>query len=82
MPEIKKIPVTSSNIEAIGYDYDEAAKTSPVTATLRVWFKNGTAYDYAKVPQSVFMELEKAKSVGSYFAANIKGKYSFVKVNT
>ena len=70
MPEIQKLPVNSSNIEAIGYD--------ETTLTLRVWFKNG-AYDYENVPPAEFENLKLAKSPGSIFASNIKGKYTFKK---
>lgn len=72
MIQIEKKPVTSSNIEAIGYDEE--------TQTLRVWFKNGGAYDYDKVPKEEFEALQNASSVGSYFASNIKGKYAYKKV--
>jgi len=71
MLDIEKVPVTSSNIEAIGYDEE--------TMTLRIWFKNG-AYDYENVPPADFENLKLAKSPGSIFASNIKGKYSFKKV--
>lgn len=79
MLNIEKVPVTSSNIEAIGFDFETARVNSPQYATLRVWFKNG-AYDYEKVPHSVFEEFKNSKSIGSYFASNIKGKYTFKKI--
>jgi len=69
---IEKVPVTSSNIEAIGYDEE--------TQTLRIWFKVGTVYDYEKVELRIFVIMQTAPSVGNYFANNIKGKYSFKKL--
>lgn len=73
MADIEKFPVTSSNIGAIGYDEK--------TETLKVWFKFGGIYEYAKVPAQEYRILKAHVSVGSYFASNIKGKYSFIKVN-
>jgi len=80
MIEIEKIAVVSSNIEGIGFKEDETAAEDISLGTLRVWFKNGSAYDYDKVPKSEFEALKNAQSVGSHFAANIKGKYEYKKV--
>lgn len=65
------IPVTSSNLESVGYD--------PVTATLRICFHSGT-YDYYEVPESVYNGLMSAASKGSYHAAHIKNSYRYVKI--
>lgn len=65
-------PVTSTNIEAIGYDES--------SQTLQVEFKNGATYQYFDVPEQVFDSLRDADSVGAYLAANIKGTYRFSKV--
>lgn len=70
--EIEKDYVSSSNLEAIGYDED--------TETLRVWFLNGTAYDYSGVGLMEYEALRDAPSVGSYLARNIKGQYPYEKV--
>lgn len=78
MAEIKKIPVNSSNIESIGFEED--LNTSPPAGTLRIWFKSGGAYDYDKVEVREFEALQNAKSIDSYFASNIKGKYAYKKV--
>jgi len=72
MINIEKQPVTSSNIEAIGYDEE--------TETLRIWFKAGSVYDYEKVPAQDLRILKAHESVGSAFATHIKGKYSFIKL--
>ena len=37
------------------------------------------AYEYQKVPESVYKELMAAESKGTFFAKNIKGKFDFVK---
>lgn len=69
---MEKIPVTSSNIESIGYDGD--------SSTLEIEFKNGATYQYFDVPENVFTELRDADSVGGYLAARIKGTYRYSKV--
>lgn len=66
-------PVKSSQISYIGYDEDNNE--------LYVTFSNDTTYKYSDVPKEVYNELSKAKSVGKYFAQNIKNKYSTIKVN-
>ena len=69
---MKKTPVTSSNVESIGYDED--------SSTLEIEFKNGATYQYFDVPENVFNELRNANSVGEYLAASIKGSYRYSKV--
>jgi hypothetical protein len=71
--DIDKIYVSSSNVEAIGYDED--------TETLRVWFLNGSVYDYSGVGIMEFEALREAPSVGSYLARNIKGQYPYEKIS-
>lgn len=70
--EIEKEHVSSSNIEAVGYDEE--------TETLRVWFLNGSAYDYSGVGRMEYEALKAAPSVGSYLHQNIKGQYPYSKV--
>ena len=70
--EIEKVHVSSSNVEAVGYDQD--------SQTLRIWFLNGSVYDYSGVGQMEFDALRDAPSVGSYLARNIKGSYPYDKV--
>jgi hypothetical protein len=63
----------SSNIAAVGYD--------SATSELYVTFVNsGRTYKYLDVPPGEFGMLERADSVGSYFANNIKGQYKTVPV--
>ena len=70
---IEMIMVTSSNIEAIGYD--------PDVMELRVRFlQSGATYSYAGVPDWVFDEFRYADSIGSYFNRNIKGSYNYTTV--
>lgn len=67
-----RVPVSSSNVESIGYD--------EATSTLEIEFKNGATYQYFDVPLHVFSELQNAGSVGAYLASNIKGHYRYSRV--
>jgi len=67
-----RTPVTSSNIMSVGYDVR--------TLTLEVEFNNGTVYQYFDVPETVYLELMQASSVGKYLHANIKNVYRYVKI--
>jgi KTSC domain len=49
--------------------------------TLRVWFVSGIAYDYKKIPEAVYNKLITASSKGKFLNEEIKGKYSYEKVN-
>lgn len=72
MAGIQMIPVSSSNVESIGYD--------EATQTLRIRFLNGSEYDYRNVPIVEFDALKNAPSVGSYLNHNIKNAYPFEKI--
>jgi hypothetical protein len=69
---MEMIPVTSSNLAAVGYDYE--------TSTLRIQFLKSGTYDYHGVPSEVYEGLIGAASKGSYFDQFIKkGGYSYSK---
>lgn len=65
---MQMISVTSSNLEAVGYDRS--------TGTLRIRFHNAT-YDYHNVPESIYNGLMSASSKGEYHAAHIKNSYRY-----
>jgi hypothetical protein len=67
-----RIPVSSSNIESIGYDVS--------SETLEVEFKTQSIYQYSNVPQFMHEQLMQAPSVGAFFNANIKNAYACAKV--
>jgi hypothetical protein len=69
---MERTPVTSSVIRSIGYDSD--------SQTLELEFNYGPVYQYAGVPQSEHEGIVNADSKGTYFNANIKGCYPFVKL--
>jgi hypothetical protein len=65
MPEM--VPVTSSNLKAVGYDAD--------AKELHVQFKNGGHYSYAGVPPEKHRALMAAASKGAHLHAHIKGQH-------
>lgn len=72
MEEFEMIPVSSSNVESIGYNES--------SQTLRIRFLNGAIYDYKNVPVFEFEQLKVAPSVGSYLHRNIKGAYAYERI--
>jgi hypothetical protein len=65
MTTIEWTAVRSRAIAAVGYD----------GRTLSIEFTSGRVYDHPNVPPSVYRELMRASSKGSYYNANIRGKY-------
>ncbi len=63
--DFEMIPVTSSQIESLGY--------SDVSRQLRIQFLKGGLYSYDNVSQEEFDALVAAPSVGSLFQRTIKG---------
>lgn len=70
--QIPVSPVRSSNVVAIGHD--------AASKTLRVKFQSGT-YDYAGVESAMYSECMRAKSIGSFIASQIKGKYKATRID-
>jgi hypothetical protein len=65
-------PVTSSNLDSVGYDY--------LSGTLYVSFKSGSMYSYDNVEKDVYNNLLEASSKGSYFYWNIRMSYNYTKI--
>lgn len=65
-------PVTSSNLDAVGYDAQ--------SQILRIQFKSSGTYDYFAVPARIYQGLMSAASLGGYHAANIKHAFRYQKV--
>jgi hypothetical protein len=65
--------VTSSNLQAIGYD--EQSKT------LRILFLGGAVYDYFNVPVSLHRSLMTSHSKGHFFQEHVVGQFRYEKVN-
>jgi hypothetical protein len=69
---MERSPVSSSNIESVGYDAD--------SSTLEVEFKKGGVYQYYDVPGHVYEDFISAESLGSYLHHSIKGVFSVSRV--
>lgn len=68
---VELTPVTSSTIEAFGYD--------PALSELYVQFKSGAVYTYTNVESETYSSLCEAESFGKFLNANIKGHYEYIK---
>ncbi|MDD2636063.1 MAG: KTSC domain-containing protein [Bacteroidales bacterium] len=68
----KSTQVESTLINKIKYNAEKM--------TLIVAFSNGSQYEYKKISQSVYSELEKAESKGKYFHDKIRDKYRYEKI--
>lgn len=66
------IPVSSSNIESIGYDEQNGL--------VYVRFLNGSLYVYKGVPLHEFENLRDAPSLGSYLHRNYKNVYPYERI--
>jgi len=69
---MQMIPVSSSNLCAVGYD---GAKQ-----TLVIRFHHGGTYSYFGVPQNVFDGLLSSGSKGSYHANYIKNTFPVQRI--
>ena len=69
---IKRQPVESSVLAAVGYD---AAKR-----TLEIEFHSGAIYRYLEVPEEIHRRLLAAESKGHFFCAAIRDKFRSERV--
>lgn len=69
---MQRTPVTSSDIQSIGYD--------TATRTLEVEFHSGGIYQYFNVPASEYQAFMAAGSHGQYFHQYIKNTYGWQQV--
>lgn len=61
--------VESSTLTTVAYDCDNQV--------LRLEFRSRAVYHYFGVPPSVHLDLMAAKSKGSYFNRNIRGRFPY-----
>lgn len=61
--------VRSSVLVSVGYDRD--------TRVLETELESGRVYRYFDVPESVFLELMAADSLGTYYNLNIRNGYRY-----
>lgn len=69
---MERVPVSSSNIESVGYDKD--------TKTLEVAFHSGSVYQYLNVEPEIYSNMLTASSVGKYFNESVKDVYGYTKL--
>lgn len=67
-----EVDVQSTNILKAGYNTE--------TQSLTITFKNGTIYEYAKVPWQVFTKFRASESQGKFFSQYIKTIYTYKKL--
>lgn len=67
----KKFP-DSTNVFCVEYDFPEKVLT--------VEFANGGIYEYREVPVEVWRNIQRADSAGKVIAAEVRGKFTSVKV--
>lgn len=72
MNNIEMRPVSSSNVDSLGYDEQNQIAY--------VRFLNGSLYIYKGVPQHEFDNLFNAPSVGSYLHRNFKNVYPYERI--
>ena len=71
-PEIKRKPVESSVLAAVGYDAGKRL--------LEIEFHSGAIYRYLEVPEEIHRRLLAAESKGHFFGANIRDKFRCERV--
>jgi hypothetical protein len=64
--------IDSSNLVKTEYDTE--------TQSMIAEFKNGTKYEYEKVPHRVYTEFRLSESQGKYFSSNISKTYKYKKI--
>lgn len=69
---MKLTPVKSSMLRAVGYDRK--------VQELEVVFNSGDAYRYEKVPLSIYSDLLKAKSIGTYMQEHIIDVFPYYRL--
>jgi hypothetical protein len=66
---VKRVPVSSSSVAALGYDRS--------SSVLEVEFTSGRAYRYFDVPEIVYHGLVRARSIGQFLNERIRDRYRF-----
>ena len=55
-------------------------KYDDTKSVLRVFFVSGSVYDYFRVPETIYEEMQQSASKGTFLNLRIKGTYPFKKV--
>lgn len=70
---MRPAPKQSTNVQEIGY--------CPVQKKLAIRFANGKLYHYDSVPDDIFEDLQKAESIGSFLAKNVRGQFNHTLID-
>ena len=70
---LSNVPVSSSAINQMLYDYDDARETG--LGQLIVTFKDDKTYEWPQFPYTLLNEWTSAGSLGTYFNLYIRGRY-------
>lgn len=54
----------------------------PENRILQVLFVSGLCYEYLQVPEELYLAMKASRAKGIYFNENIKGKFSFKKMES
>jgi hypothetical protein len=69
---MQRVFVESTMLGSAGHDAQ--------STVLELQFRNGAVYQYFLVPPRIYRDLLQADSKGGYFNQNIRGKYSYQRV--
>lgn len=58
----------------------ERVRALPLPGGFRVHFHSGDVYE-VDAPRDVYLKLRRARSVGTFYNSNVRGKYPTRKVN-
>jgi hypothetical protein len=73
---MERIKTAGRSKQVRSYGYDKAAQV------LEIEFSSGGIYDYAGVPESIYLEFIKAESLGSFIANRIRGAFEYTRLHT
>lgn len=69
---MNRTPVDSSALVSVGYDRDNLL--------LETELMGGAVYQYFDVPESVYLELMSAASLGVFYNKNIRNNYRYAQL--
>jgi hypothetical protein len=69
---VHRTPVVSSVLVSVGYDHDSLVLETELTS--------GKIYQYLEVPESLFLELMSADSLGTYYNKHIRNNYRYIEL--
>ena len=74
------MPTTMFEVQLVNSTAIRLIAFSETVNTLRIIFRNGSAYDYANFPSQLYSELLEAESVGQFFGL-IRRTYIGERIN-